>query len=448
MLKINQGESYDVAVIGGGPAGMMAAIASAREGARTVLVERNGYLGGEAATGLPILVYYDQNGDQVMDGLPQEFVAKLQELGGSTGHVFGEKGHTSTMTPLYPEYVKYLAAKMFAEAGGTLFLDTDIAAVETNKKKIKSIIVHNADGLTEIPLKAAVDCTGNGDVIGQSGAAFNKGRKKDGKVQSMTLLFYLGGVDVEEAKKHFDIEWYWGVRPNETKKELIHFAGSLERWRKLAPTDFPFADGDTHMLWAMILRPGLLSINLTDVPDRDPTKATDVTFAEVEVRRQVIQLSESLRKYVPGFKDSYIVGTPARIGMREGRRLAGQYEIQANDVIGGKRFDDSIGRCGYCMDMHDPEGKGISFKLIKGGGYYQLPYRSLVPAELDGLLAAGRCISASHEALASVRVMGPCMVTGQAAGTAAAMAVKQGVEIRDLDVRRLQARLREGKVLL
>jgi hypothetical protein len=337
---------------------------------------------------------------------------------------------------------------MFLDAGGSLMLQTDLAAVESDKNRIKDIVVHNTDGLQRIGVKNVVDCTGNGDVIAQSGASYRKGRERDGKVQSMTLLFYMANVDVEEASKHFTEEWYWGVRPGETEKQLLHFAGSLEPWQKKAPGEFPFENCERHKLWAMIQHPGFLSINLSDVSDLDPTVGEDITTAEIRSREQVLKLSAFLKKHVPGFDNSYLAGTPSRIGVREGRRLDGLYEIQTEDVLQARRFDDSIGCGGYCMDMHDPDGQGITFNLVDKGGHYQIPYRCLVHREMDGLLAAGRCISATHEALAAVRVIGICMVTGEAAGTAAGLSVLKGVTARNLDVGLLQKTLRNNQVLL
>jgi hypothetical protein len=224
-------------------------------------------------------------------------------------------------------------------------------------------------------------------------------------------------------------------------------AGSLEPWQKEAPDEFPFENCEGHKLWAMIQGPGLLSINLTDVSDLDPTSGEDITTAEIRVREQVLRLSAFLKKHVPGFKDSYLAGTPARIGVREGRRLDGLYEIQPEDVLEARTFDDSIGLGGYCMDMHDPDGQGITFNLVEKGGHYQIPYRSLVHRDMNGLLAAGRCLSATHEALAAVRVIGICMVTGEAAGTAAGLSALEGIEPRDLDVKTLQETLRRNRVL-
>lgn len=445
---INAG-NYDVIVAGGGPAGLMAGIASARVGAKTLLVEREGYLGGMAATGLPLLVFHDQSGRIVINGLPQEFVSRLQAVGGSPGHVSnGVKAHIYSMTSVYPEEVKYVAMEMFLEAGGCLMLQTNIVSAIASEKKLEGLVVHNASGLQTIHAKVTIDCTGNGDVISHSGAAFAKGQVDDGKVQSMTLLFVLGGVDVVKASKYFQEKLFEVVPPGEKEKRLIHFAGTLEPWRRKTPNDFLFESGDTHFFRAMILKPGILLINLTDVSKLDPTSGNDITTAEVEARQQVFQLKEFLRKHVPGFQDCYLLWTPPKIGIREGRRLIGMYELQAQDVIKGKHFEDSIGLGGYCIDVHDPNGKGTFFTMLEGGGNYQIPFRCLIPKEVDGLLAAGRCISVSHKALSSVRVMGTCMVTGEAAGRAAALSVLQECEVRELKVKQLQDALRKARALL
>lgn len=451
LSKYIDAGNYDVIVAGGGPAGLIAGIASARLGAKTLLVEREGYLGGMAATGLPLLVFHDRSGRVVINGLPQEFISRLQAVGGSPGHVSvsnGVKSHIYSLTSIYPEEVKYVAMEMFLEAGGHLMLQTNIISAITSEKKLEGLVVHNASGLQMIHAKVIIDCTGNGDVISHSGAAFAKGQADDGKVQSMTLLFVLGGVDVVEASKYFQEKLFEVVPPGEKEKRLIHFAGTLEPWRRKTPNDFLFESGDTHFFRAMILKPGILLINLTDVSRLDPTSGNDITISEVEARRQVFQLKKFLRKHIPGFQDSYLLWTPPKIGIREGRRLIGLYELQAQEVINGKRFKDSIGLGGYCLDVHDANGKGAFFTMIEGGGNYQIPFRCLVPKEVDGLLAAGRCISVSHEALASVRVMGICMVTGEAAGRAAALSVLQKREVRELEVKQLQDALSKAGALL
>ena len=448
MLRMKDRGYYDVAVAGGGPAGFMAGIAAARLGARTLLIEKNGYVGGHAAVGLPILTFHNRAGRRVIDGLPQEFVDRLIAIGGSTGHLTGIRDHQGSMTPLYTEEVKCLSMEMLLEAGADLMLDTRVVGALTAGNRLEGLIVHNAGGLQTVRAGTTIDCTGDGKVIGHSGAAFKIGRESDGKVQSFTLLFWLGGVDVDEVRKHFQEEVYLTRRPGERDEQPIHLAGSLERWRSAAPDEFPFPDGARHKLWAMVLRPGLLSVNLTDVSGVDPTNGDDVTRAEIEARRQVLRLKEFLRRHVPGFADCYLITTPAHIGGREGRRLAGAYEMQARDVTGCGRFADSIGLAGYCMDLHDPAGGGIDFTMIEDGGHHQIPYRCLVPRETDGLLAAGRCLSASHEALAALRVIGTCMVTGQAAGTAGALAARLNVQARHVPVDLLQATLRETGAIL
>lgn len=447
-MRLEDRGAYDVIVAGGGPAGFMAGIAAARCGARTLLIERNGYVGGLAASGLPILTFHDRSGRRIIGGLPQEFIDRLEKIGGTPGHVSKGNGHQFSMTPLYPEEVKFLTMEMLLEAGAELMLDTEIVGALTEGTAVSGLIVHNPGGLQTVRATTTIDCTGDGDVIARSGADFSIGRTGDGGVQSLTLLFLLGGVDVETACRYLPDEVYYAVRPGERNEQIIHLAGSLETWRRAAPDEFPFADCERHKLWAMVLRPGLLSINLTDVAGVDPTSGAAITAAEIEARRQVMQLKEFLRRHVPGFANCYLISTPARIGGREGRRLRGMYEMQREDVIHGGRFPDSIGLGGYCMDLHDPSGGGITFTPIEGGGSHQIPYRCLVPEKMDGLLAAGRCLSASHEALAALRVMGTCMVTGQAAGTAAALATRLRVRVRDITGEFLQAELRKYGAIL
>lgn len=441
--------SYDVLVAGGGPAGIVAAIAAAREGARVLLAEQNGFLGGLAATGLPLLSFHSLSGTQVFAGIAQEMVDRLQSMGGSLGHVRGgADAHVGTMTPIYPEVFKLLAENLVEEAGVDVLLHAKVMDACLEEAKVTGVLLAAKEGVLEVRADVTVDATGDADVLAHAGGGFAYGRDKDGRVQSMTTLFTLCDVDVDEAARHFPKEIFRARRPGESGEAIIHIAGSLGPWRQEAGDEYPFPD-EEHALWAMCLHPGELKLNLTDIIEGDSVSSSGYTRAEQEGRRQAWAAFKFLKKYVPGFAHCWLSSLSHTVGSRESRRIRGLYELSADDILSCRKFADVIARAAYCMDMHSPEGKGITFTFQKESGEtYDIPYRCLIPEKIDGLVVAGRCISASHEALASTRVMAICMALGEAAGRAAALAAGTGLEPRKLKAATLQEKLKESGSLL
>ncbi len=436
-------EMMDVIVVGGGPAGIAATIAAARNGCKTLLIERYGSLGGELATGLPMLTFHDSHGRQVIGGIAQELVTQLMKHGGSGGHIRAPGTHVHTWTPSYPEVFKYVAQEMVLESGARLLYHSLLTDVVTEDGAISGVVVHNKSGRQTISGRVVVDTTGDGDVAAFSGSPFEKGRESDGRMQPVSLMFTIADVDVKTAAEALrgDPAQLVETRPDGT--QWIRVLGSFERWQKqaggLGPFEFP-----NHGAAMFSLREREVIFNTSKVTNVDATSVVDLTRAEIEARRQVFATATFLREYVPGFERSYLSATAPHIGIRETRRVIGEYILTDEDVRSCAQFPDAIALSSYGIDVHNPSGARGSVELLAAEpGYYGIPYRCLVPTGVDQLLVAGRCISASHVALGSVRVTVICMATGQAAGTAAALGALSETRPRDLDPQRLRTVLSE-----
>ena len=404
----------DVLVAGGGPGGLAAAVSAARNGADTLLIERYGFLGGMATAGLvnPFMTYWAGE-EQIIGGVLQEVIDRLTALG-----AYGKGSRTA----FDPEAFKFVADQMCADAGVKVLLHSFLSDVAVSGNAIESIEIAGKSGKTSLTAKVFIDGTGDADLAFMAGARCEKGRDEDGLMQPMTLNFRVCKVDVsrmpprgEEFNKLFD----------KAKAE-----GRLDCPRE-------------NVLLFLTTREGEIHFNQTRINRADGTSTEDLTRAEIEGRRQAWQFIVFLRRDVPGFEEAEMLVSGPQVGMRETRRVMGEYVLTADDVLSARKFEeDCIARGSYSIDIHSPTGAGTVIQRLKPGESYDIPYRCLVPTGIDNLLIAGRPISATHEAHSSLRIMPICMAIGQAAGTAAALSIREGVVARKLDVRLLQKTLR------
>lgn len=456
---------YDVIVAGGGTAGVVAAVAAARNGAHTLLVEKNGILGGvpTAAMVSSFLSFHNMRGERVAAGIPQEIVDRLLAKGGAVppGHLFSPFGNTYSVTPIDAEMLKLALIEMIQEAGVDLLLHTFIHDAVVQGARVRGIRLVNKGGEGLALGAVTIDCTGDADVAVRAGAGHFKGGADGKTFMPMGLMFRLGNVDIEPTieymRRHLD-QFILGEDPamKKTPEALIAnvkgFADipvitgfyDLIKARQ-ATGEFPA--GRKRLIIYMTTIPGVVQINTATVLGRDGTDPYDLTAAELEGHAFAHQLYRFFRLYVPGFESCYLLDTAPSIGVRETRRIAGVYSVTLDDVLTGREFPDAIGRGAYCVDIHEPDGSIRHLHIADGKGY-TIPYRALVPQAVDGLLVAGRCISVEREALGALRVQVPCMVEGQAAGVAAALCAREAIEPRALDAGRLRRVLQAQGVIL
>ena len=409
---------YDVIVAGGGPSGIAAAVAASRAGARTLLVERYGFLGGAGTAMMvnPWMSYWAGEGSkevQIIFGVLQELIDGMSAL--------GMYGHPKQRTAFDPEALKVVAERLCLNAGVTLLYHTFLGGVRMDGNRISSIIAANKSGLVELSAQIYVDATGDADLSAFAGAEVEKGREVDSLTQPMTLNFRMANVDIDRMPDRQEIT----RRYKEAKAR-----GDIRCPRE-------------DVLWFYANQPGVIHFNTTRVILKDATDPWELTEAEIEGRRQVQEIVRFLKTEIEGFENAYLQTTAPQIGVRESRRVMGEYVLTAEELLAACKFEDVIARGSYPVDIHNPNGEGTVIRRLKPGEWYEIPFRCLIPRKIENLLVGGRPISATHEAHSAIRVQPIAMAIGQAAGAAAAVCVKDGVRPREVDVRKVQSLLQQ-----
>ena len=447
-------EHADVLVIGGGPAGLCAAIAAARAGASTLLIEQNGYCGGMATAGLvaPFMTCYDSGGNTMLiRGLFEEIVNRLVEAGDAIhpSAVNASTAFTSYITvghihvtPFNAEGLKLLADRMLAEAGVRVLYHTSFVDVLTDGERVSAVIAAKKEGLCAIYPKIVIDCSGDGDCAAAAGVPYTVGNG-NGRIQPATMFFRIGNVD--SKKIDADIE---ENRNNFYRKDGVNYR-SLHWWVSKAREA-----GDWNLDRVSIgLSRGVeedeWSINTSRIMGIDGTQSESLTCGEITGREQVAQIFAFLKKYVPGCEDAKLLQTGSTLGIRETRHIRGIRTLTLDDFLECRIPSDSILLAANSVDVHGRFGpKSNEYIAIPAGKAYGIPYGCMVPQGFSNLLVAGRCISAESEAAGAIRVMPPCMGLGQAAGIAAALALENGTDVRSVDVYQLRRTLQAQGVLL
>lgn len=440
----------DVLVVGGGPAGMGAAIGAAQAGSKVVMTERLGFLGGNATASLvmPLMSFHTQQhafkkvgrtsgifpndhgpGDPVIGGVLFDLLERLIRAGAAISPSL----KTGYVVPFDPEMFKIIAMEMMDDYGVQMLFHSFASSFFSDKNK-RGVVLETKSGTLVITADKIVDCTGDGDIAVSAGADYCIGREEDCLVQPMTLMFRM----VDFQKTAFDAY----VKENPAQWKGVHGLWDLIRHASnKGELDLPRED----LLFFGTPHTNELSVNSTRIARVLGTDVYDLSYAEWEGRRQVKQIAAFFKKYVPGFEESYVAQTGVTVGIRETRRITGDYILTEEDVMLASKFDDVIARCSYPVDVHNPKGKDTLLRKLPPGEAYDIPLRSLLPKNLDHILVAGRCISGTHLAHSSYRVMPVCMATGQAAGVCASLAVKTDATTRDIDVQDIQQELiRQG----
>lgn len=414
-------DQADVAVIGGGSAGMAAAVTAARLGLRTVLVEECGFLGG-MSTGACVgtfcgFLYKERNGDLVplVGGFPREVMDTLLARGMAYGPVpFKE----TAALPYTPWGLKLLHDELATRTPGLrLYLHSRFVHAVTSGRAVEAVVIATRSGLRAIRARYFVDASGEGTLANAAGVP----GETASTIQFPSMMFYMQNVDLGEAFASLS-------QLNDLIGEHFAAASLPRKSGNLIPTG----------------RPGevLVAMSRVDIDGRpvDGSDVDDLTRGEVLGRAQAVRLAEFLRERMPGFRQAFLSDAAPRLGIRETRRIRGLYALTEDDVLTGRRFDDGICRSAWPVELHIPGGETV-WKFLEAGAWYTVPYRCIVPVDMANLLVVGRCVSATHEGFASVRVIGPCMGEGQAAAVAVHLAAPTDTALPDIDPERLRAGL-------
>lgn len=420
----------DVVVCGGGPSGLIAAISAARQGAETILIEKNGFLGGMATAGLvgPIS-NFRFDGDLIIKGIPWEFMQKVAKLKGAV--INDPSGNVA----FDPEIYKLVADNMVKSAGVKVLLySTVVDVISEEKGKLSHIILENKSGRQAIGCKQVIDASGDGDIIARAGFSYNISELS--KLQPVSLVFRLGGVDTGKLDP-----LYLGVGDAGGFNSKLREKMLAAREKGI---DIPLFGGP-WVVHGSIIRSGYVSVNATrrlcSCIDAD-----ELTNAQITLRKDMFSLFEFMKSFLPALKDSYILDSASSIGTRESRRIRGLYELGENDILHPVSFEDTIAKGSHPIDSHSSESSKQALTWLRQA--YNIPYRSLIPVESKNVLVTGRSISATPQALASTRVQATCMALGQAAGTASALCANLKIPVADLNPKVLRTALKDQNAFI
>ncbi len=420
-------KQYDLIVVGGGFAGTSAAISASRNGLTVLLIEQSNALGGAAANALvnPFMPNWTKKNDNgettnylLSQGIYLEIINNLRDMDAAS----------SSFAPIFKEeYLKLLLNRMIIEANVDVLFHSYLVDTLVEDAHLKEITISTKSGLMKIASKYFIDATGDADLAYLSGCPYHLGREEDHLCQPMTLCFRVGNVDIDKYKK---------ARPmiNQLYKEHQQ-SGKIKNIRE-------------DVLIFDTLIDGILHFNSTRVVKLNPVDPFDLTKAEIDAREQVFELFQFMKDNIDGFEHSELIMTASSIGVRESRMIDGEYLLTGQDLISCYMFEDSIALGNYDIDIHNPEGSGTSHYYFPEGQYYTIPYRCLIPKNIHNLLVAGRCISTTHEAQASIRIMPIVCSLGEAAGAAISIAAKDNIKPVDVNISKLQQLLiAQGAVL-
>ena len=408
---------YDVIVAGGGPAGIGAGYMAATRGAKTLVLEKNGRLGGMGVSAM-VSPFSLSTDSQI-----------VREISKKIGFTHSVDFHLADVR----------AYDLLRDAGADVMLHAHVLGPVMEGNRVTGLRVNCAEGDRVFKAKVVIDATGNGVVAAAAGVPYEEGRDGDGLVQPMSIMFTVSGFD---PKRRFICVSEEAAR---SKRCVING----RTWEDIVQDEIKAGNLPPEVGVIRLYRgqtKNLNVVNATQVNGLYGSRSADLTKAEIVTRKQAAQIVDVMRRHLPGYENAYVAEMPAVVGVRETRRFEGVDRLTAEDVLSGRTREDAIARkCTFVMDIHNPAGAGQAHghdKAVTGGARrvkpYDIPYGALVPKKVDGLLFCGRCLSATHEALASCRVMGNAMATGVGAGAAAADAVKKGIDVRDVDARNLR----------
>lgn len=451
-----QGAAYaaDVVVVGGGPSGVCAAIAAAREGAKTLLIEQGGCCGGMATRGLvgPFMTCYDKDGEvQIIKGLFEEIVNRLVAHGGAIhpSQVSKKTAYTSWIeighdhvTPFCPETLKLVLDEMLEEAAVDVLYHTSFLSAIVEDNCLTGIQVSSKSGVEEVRGKVFIDCTGDGDVAFAAGVEFEKGNEELGITQPATMFFRICNVDDERIEKDIQDNIDNFYRKDGVNYRSFHWRVSQAR----ADGNWPIKRVSIGLFKSVN---GEWCVNTSRIMGIDATNNKSLTCGEMEGRKQAKIIMDFLRNYVPGCENAKLMATASTLGIRESRHMKGVYSLSSDDILNGVVPGDAVALASNSVDVHGRFGAlSNQYVPIQNGSYYGIPYRCLLPKTINNLLVPCRSVSASSEAAGAIRVMPPMMALGQAAGVAGAIAAQNAIACVEININELQEKLKKQGVVL
>lgn len=441
-------KQYDVVVMGGGISGSMAAIAAAKTGARTLIIESHGFLGGTlTANGVGPMMTFHAGDKLAIQGFTDQLIERLKKLGKSPGHIFDTVGFTYSVTPFDAEAMKHELELMVTEAGGDILYHTMLAGVHTEHGRITAIQVCNKSGIGEIRASVFIDATGDGDLSAGAGVEYTKGRESDGATQPMTLKMKMYNVDIPKVKEYIhshpeDFPLYNGDTSIIEKAPRLS-VGGFDSLFRTAKERGEISIPRENILFFETNNPGEVILNTTRILGHDATDALSLSRAEMEGRKQCRELELFVRKYIPGFENAVVESTGPNIGVRGSRQIKGVYTLTTDDILEQRLFDDTIAHSGYPIDIHSPDGEGTKHQKLEWGGMYSIPFSCMITDSVRNLIVIGRCISATFEAQAAMRTTPTTGAIGHGGGVAAALAALEGRDVQDIDIKKVQTILKE-----
>lgn len=415
---------YDVIVVGGGIAGVSAAVRAGKEKAKTLLIEHYGFVGGMSTAGMVSpFMKHQVNGDTLVKGVFQDIENEMRKRNGMIDNGF------------YANTFRTAAYHLLSEANCSILFNSEIIKVNRIDNRIKSLTVLVENQQIDIEADVFIDTTGDAQILYLGDFPWVKGDESTGKLQALTLFFRMGNIDIQKAtdyvKNHKDDFFKWMTYDFDFTK-IISIAGYFSNVKKAIEEGRLNPDVE-YIFFTTLPESGEGSFNTSNILGMDASTSESLTQAEMIGRNQVYQVVQILQNEIPGFENSYLLETAVQVGVRETRRAVGDYIVTGNDIKNGSKFDDAIARGCYGIDIHGQKDESSRMEDLEEGQYYEIPLRSLIVKDADNLLVAGRCISSTREGHSALRIMPTSAATGEACGALAALASKNNMKVREIN---------------
>lgn len=415
---------YDVIVVGGGIAGVSAAVRAGKEKAKTLLIEHYGFVGGMSTAGMVSpFMKHQVNGDTLVKGVFQDIENEMRKRNGMIDNGF------------YANTFRTAAYHLLSEANCSILFNSEIIKVNRIDNRIKSLTVLVENQQIDIEADVFIDTTGDAQILYLGDFPWVKGDETTGKLQALTLFFRMGNIDIQKAtdyvKNHKDDFFKWMTYDFDFTK-IISIAGYFSNVKKAIEEGRLNPDVE-YIFFTTLPESGEGSFNTSNILGMDASTSESLTQAEMIGRNQVYQVVQILQNEIPGFENSYLLETAVQVGVRETRRAVGDYIVTGNDIKNGSKFDDAIARGCYGIDIHGQKDESSRMEDLEEGQYYEIPLRSLIVKDADNLLVAGRCISSTREGHSALRIMPTSAATGEACGALAALASKNNMKVREIN---------------